>query len=91
MPKYVIERQLPNASKLSAAQLQEISRKSCNVIKALGPDIQWQHSYVTGDKLFCVYIAANEGLLREHAQRGGFPLNAVHSVSGIIDPATAGV
>ena len=90
MPKYVIERELPNASKLSATHLQEISKKSCGVIKALGPDIQWQHSYVAGDKLFCVYIAANEQLLREHAQRGGFPLNAIHPVSSIIDPATGG-
>lgn len=90
MPKYVIERELPNAGKLSATQLQEISRKSCGVIKALGPDIQWQHSYVTGNKLFCVYIAANEQLLRDHATRGGFPLTAINPVSGIIDPATAG-
>jgi uncharacterized protein DUF4242 len=89
MPKYVIERDLPGAGALSAAQLQGISQKSCGVLRNLGPDIQWVHSYVTGDKIYCVYIAPNEQMVREHAKQGGFPANRVSEVKAIIDPTTA--
>ncbi len=89
MPKYVIERDIPGAGKLSAEQLQGISGKSCSVLKDLGPQIQWLHSYVTTDKIYCVYIAPNEELVREHAKRGGFPANRVSQISTIIDPTTA--
>jgi hypothetical protein len=91
MPKYVIERELPGAGKLSAEQLQGISQTSCKVLRDLGPSIQWVQSYVTDDKIYCVYIAANEALVREHAKLGGFPANKVSEVSEIIDPATAEV
>ena len=89
MPKYVIERELPGAGSLSAEQLRGISEKSCGVLMELGPQIQWQHSYVTGDKIYCVYVAPNEELVREHAQKGGFPANRVSRVATIIDPTTA--
>ena len=89
MPKYVIEREIPEAGKLSAQQLQAISQKSCGVLKNLGPQIQWVQSYVTDDKIYCVYIAPNEEMVREHAQQGGFPANRVSEVRGIIDPTTA--
>lgn len=89
MPKYVIERELPNAGKLSDDELQEISVKSCDVLRQLGPDIQWQESYVTDDKVYCVYIAPSEQLIREHAQQGGFPINRVSAVHKLIDPTTA--
>jgi cell division inhibitor SulA len=89
MPKYVIERDIPNAGKLSAAELQGISAKSCAVLSKLGPSIQWVHSYVTGDKIYWVYIAPNEALVREHAKLGGFPANRVSQVQAIIDPMTA--
>jgi hypothetical protein len=89
MPKYVIERELPGAGKLSAPELQGISAKSCGVLRDLGPEIQWLHSYVTGDKIYCVYIAPNEALVREHAKRGGFPANRVSEVKSVIDPTTA--
>lgn len=89
MPKYVIEREIPEAGKLSAQQLQAISQKSCGVLKNLGPQIQWVQSYVTDDKIYCVYIAPNEAMVREHAQQGGFPANRVSEVKGIIDPTTA--
>jgi cell division inhibitor SulA len=89
MPKFVIEREIPGAGKLSAQELQGISGKSCSVLKDLGPQIQWLHSYVTGDKIYCVYIAPNEELVREHAKRGGFPANKISKVSTIIDPTTA--
>jgi hypothetical protein len=89
MPKYVIERELPGAGALSAAQLQGISEKSCGVLRNLGPEIQWVHSYVTGDKIYCVYIAPNEQIVREHAKQGGFPANRVSEVKAIIDPTTA--
>jgi hypothetical protein len=91
MPKYVIERELPGAGKLSAAELQAISQKSCGVLQKLGPQIQWIHSYVTGDKIYCVYIAPNEELVREHARQGGFPANRVSEVKQMIDPTTAEV
>ena len=89
MPKYVIERELPGVGSLSAEQLQGISQKSCGVLALLGTDIQWVHSYVTGDKIYCVYIAPNEELVREHAKRGGFPANSVAEVRAVIDPTTA--
>ncbi|MEO5622265.1 MAG: DUF4242 domain-containing protein [Dokdonella sp.] len=89
MPKYVIERDIPGAGKLSAQELQGISQKSCSVLKQLGPQIQWLHSYVTGDKVYCVYIAPSEALVREHAQQGGFPANRISEVIGVIDPTTA--
>ena len=89
MPKYVIERELPGAGQLSAADLQGISAKSCGVLQKMGPTIQWVHSYVTGDKIYCVYIAPNEALVREHARQGGFPANKVSEVRTVIDPTTA--
>jgi len=89
MPKYVIERDLPGAGGLSATQLQGISQKSCGVLQNLGPHIQWLHSYVTGDKIYCIYIAPNEEMVREHARRGGFPANRVSEIKTIIDPTTA--
>ena len=89
MPKYVIERQVPGAGSLSSDQLKAISQTSCGVLRKLGPEIQWVHSYVTGDKIYCVYIAANEQLVREHASQGGFPANSVAEVKSIIDPTTA--
>ena len=88
MPKYVIERDLPGAGKLSSKELHAIAQKSCNVLRELGPQIQWMHSYVTGDKIYCVYIAPSEALVREHAQQGGFPANRVSEVTTIIDPTT---
>ena len=87
---YVIERVIPDAGRKTPAELQAISRKSCTVLRNLGPQIQWLHSYVTGDKIYCVYLAPNEELVREHAKQGGFPANAVSKVSTIIDPKTAG-
>lgn len=89
MPKYVIERDLPGAGALSAEQLKGISQKSCGVLGTLGPRIQWVQSYVTADKIYCVYIAPNEALVREHAKQGGFPANRVSEIKAIIDPTTA--
>jgi hypothetical protein len=89
MPKYVIEREIPGAGKLTAEQLKGISQVSCGVLSGMGPQIQWLHSYVTGDKIYCVYIAPNEEMVREHAQKGGFPANSVAEVATIIDPTTA--
>ena len=89
MPKYVIEREIPGAGKLSAEQLQAISQKSCGVLENLGPKIQWIQSYVTDDKIYCVYIAPNEEMVREHAKQGGFPANRVSEVKQVIDPTTA--
>jgi hypothetical protein len=89
MPKYVIEREVPGAGKMSPDQLQAISQTSCGVLRKLGPEIQWVHSYVTGDKIYCIYNAANEDLVREHAKQGGFPANSVEQVKCIIDPTTA--
>lgn len=89
MPKYVIERDLPGAGKLSQDQLHAISQKSCGVLRNLGPQIQWLHSYVTDDKIYCVYIAPNEAMVREHAKQGGFPANQVSAVRMVIDPTTA--
>jgi hypothetical protein len=89
MPKYVIEREIPGAGKLSAQELAGISQKSCSVLSELGPKIQWVQSYVTDDKIYCVYIAPDEDTIREHARRGGFPANRISQVKHIIDPATA--
>lgn len=89
MPKFVIEREIPGAGKLSPMELKGISRKSCDVLHAMGPGIRWQQSYVTDDKIYCVYIAESEKAVREHAQRGGFPANRIASVRAVIDPATA--
>ena len=89
MPKYVIEREIPGAGKLSAQELRAISQKSCAVLGSLGPQIQWLHSYVTDDKVYCLYIAPNEQQVREHAAQGGFPANRVSEVVEIIDPTTA--
>lgn len=89
MPKYVIERELPGAGKMSEADLQGISQTSCGVLNEMGPQIQWVQSYVTDDKIYCIYIAPNEEMVREHASRGGFPANSVTQVQSIIDPATA--
>ncbi len=89
MPKYLIEREIPNAGKLTAEQLKAISQTSCGVIEKLGPQIQWIQSYVAADKIYCVYIAPNEEMIREHAKQGGFPANVVTKVSTIIDPTTA--
>ncbi|HYE78607.1 MAG TPA: DUF4242 domain-containing protein [bacterium] len=89
MPKYVIERELPGAGKLSQDELVGISQKSCDVLRNLGPEIQWIQSYVTGDKIYCVYHAANPDLIRKHAEQGGFPANAINEVHCVIDPATS--
>ena len=88
MPKYVIERELPGAGDLSADELQGISKTSCNVLREMGPEIQWVHSYVTGDKIYCVYISPNEEMIREHAEKGGFPADRISEVSTRIDPTT---
>jgi len=89
MPKFVIEREIPGAGSLSVDQLQAISQKSCGVLGNMGPRIQWVHSYVTDDKIYCFYIAQNEEQVREHARQGGFPANRVSEVRAIIDPTTA--
>ena len=89
MPKYVIEREIPGAGKLSQEELQAISQKSCGVLSKLGPQIQWVESYVMDDRVYCIYIAPNEELIREHARQGGFPANRISEVRGIIDPTTA--
>lgn len=89
MPKYVIEREIPGAGKLSTEELQAISQKSCGVLSNMGPQIQWVQSFVTDDKIYCVYLAPNEEMVREHAQQGGFPANRVSEVKQVIDPTTA--
>jgi len=89
MPKFVIEREIPGAGSLSVDQLQAISQKSCGVLGNMGPRIQWVHSYVTDDKIYCFYIAQNEEQVREHARQGGFPANRISEVRAIIDPTTA--
>lgn len=89
MPQYVIEREIPNAGKLSKAELQAISQKSCGVLRNLGSEIQWGESFVTGDKIYCLYIAPNEQLVREHANQGGFAANCISEVKSVIDPTTA--
>lgn len=89
MPKYVIEREIPGAGNIPPADLRAISQKSCGVLKGLGPQIQWLHSYVTDDKIYCVYIAPDKETVLEHARQGGFPANSVAEVRTIIDPTTA--
>jgi hypothetical protein len=89
MPKFVIEREVPGIGNMSDKEIQEISRKSVGVLKEMGPEIQWLQSYVTGDKLYCVYLAPDEATVREHARRGGFPANRVSAVRRMIDPTTA--
>lgn len=89
MPRFVIERAIAGIGACKPAELQAIAQKSCGVLQELGPDIQWVHSYVTGDKIYCVYIAPGEELVREHARRGGFPADSVARVARVIDPTTA--
>jgi len=90
MPKYLIEREIPGAGKFSLQQLQAISQKSCSVLNKLGSQIQWLHSYVVDDKIYCVYIAPHEEMIREHARQGGFPANRISEVKAMIDPTTSG-
>ena len=89
MPKYVIERNIPGAGNLKPEELQAISQKSCGVLRNMGPQIQWVHSYVTADKIYCIYNAPDERAVREHAKQGGFPANSISEVKAIIDPTTA--
>lgn len=89
MPKFVIEREIPGLGNLSDAEIQEVSRKSVAVLKAMGTEIQWLQSYVTGDKMYCVYLAPDEATIREHANKGGFPANRISAVRRLIDPTTA--
>ena len=89
MPKFVIEREIPGAGKLSADDLLGISKKSCSALTEMGPKIQWVHSYVTTDKIYCVYIADNAELIKEHAEKGGFPANVISEIATIIDPTTS--
>ena len=89
MPKYVIERDLPGAGKLSLEEVKAISQKSCDVLRNLGPKINWVKSFVTDDKIYCIYVAPNEEMIRDHAQQGGFPVNRVSEVRSVIDPTTA--
>jgi hypothetical protein len=89
MPKFLIERELPGAGKLSTDELRNISQQSNKVLADLGPEIQWQHSYVTGDKLYCVYVAPSEDIILEHARCGGFPADQVNQITSIIDPTSA--
>ena len=89
MPKFVIEREFPGAGKMSPADLKGVAQKSCDVLREMSPRVLWQHSYVTDDKIYCVYIADDEQAVREHAERGGFPANSIATVRAVIDPATA--
>jgi hypothetical protein len=89
MPKYIIERNIPNAGQLSAQELQAISRQSCGVLNEMGPQIQWVQSFVTDNRIYCTYIAPNEEMVREHARRGGFPADQVLAIRTVIDPTTA--
>ncbi|MCQ8129482.1 DUF4242 domain-containing protein [Methylomonas rivi] len=88
MPKYIIERDIPGAGKLTPTELQGIAQKSCCILRDMGPQIQWLHSYVTGDKVYCIYIADSEQAIREHASQGGFPANRIEEIKTIIDPTT---
>ncbi|WAR44855.1 DUF4242 domain-containing protein [Methylomonas rapida] len=88
MPKFIIERDIPGAGNLSQAELQGISQKSCGILRDMGPRIQWLHSYVTGDKIYCIYIADSEQAIREHAEQGGFPANRIEQIKTVIDPTT---
>jgi hypothetical protein len=89
MPKFLIEREIPGAGNLSPQELQGVSQTSCSVLQKMGPQIQWVQSYVTGDKIYCVYIAPNEAMIREHATQGGFPANRISEIKTVIDPITA--
>ena len=89
MPKYLIEREIPGAGQLTPEALQAISQKSCSILKNLGPEVQWVQSYVTADKIYCIYIAPSEALVRQHAEEGGFPANRISEISSQIDPTTA--
>ena len=89
MPKYIIEREIPGAGDLSASDMQGISQKSCSILKNMGPQIQWVESYVTADKIYCVYIAPNEAMIKQHADEGGFPANSISKIKRIIDPTTS--
>jgi hypothetical protein len=89
MPKYLIEREVPGAGMLSAADLKAISQKSVGILQEMGPKIQWMYSFVTGDKIYCVYLAPNEDMIREHAKQGGFPVDRISEIKTEIDPATA--
>ena len=89
MPKYVIERDIPEAGSLSSEQLQAISQKSCGILREMGPEIQWVESYVTDDKIYCMYVAPDENAVRKHAQQGGFPANRISQIRSVIDPTTA--
>jgi Protein of unknown function (DUF4242) len=91
MPKYVIERELPGAGKLTPSELKTVSQTSCTVLSKLGTQIQWIHSYVTADKIYCIYLAPNEAMIREHAKLGGFPANRISQITTVIEPATAEV
>jgi hypothetical protein len=88
MPKFIVEREVPGAGKMSSQELQAIAKKSCNVLRAMGPQIMWVQSHVTDDKIYCLYIAPNEEAVRDHAQKGGFPADRVSRVSAVIDPTT---
>jgi len=89
MPKFVIEREIPGAGQMTRADLQAVSQKSCDVLQEMGPQVQWVQSYVTGDKIYCIYNAESEAQIREHARRGGFPANSISRVTAVIDPTTA--
>jgi len=89
MPKYLIEREIPGAGTLTTDQLQAVSQTSCGVLQKMGPQIQWVQSYVTGDKVYCVYISPNEEMIREHAKQGGFPANKISEIKTMIDPTTS--
>jgi len=89
MPKYIVERELAGAGKLDSAQLTSIAKKSCDVLRKMGPEIQWQESYITGNKIYCVYIAANPDMVRQHAKTGEFPITRVEEVKSVIDPTTS--
>ena len=89
MPKYLIEREIPGAGSLTKEQLQGVAQTSCNVLREMGPQIQWVESYVTGDKVDCVYVSPNEEMIREHAEKGGFPANRISEIKTIIDPTTS--
>jgi len=89
MPKYIVERELAGAGKLDSAQLTSIAKKSCDVLRKMGPEIQWQESYITGNKIYCVYIAANPDMVRQHAKAGEFPITRVEELKSVIDPTTS--
>jgi hypothetical protein len=89
MPKYLIEREIPGAGRLSPLELRDVAAKSCDVLREMGPEVQWIHSYVTGDKVYCVYVAPSDLPIREHAKRGGFPADRISKITAIIDPTTA--